>query len=82
MPPFLIFASLVGGSAGFLLLGPDFAASHSMKEQIALGLLAVVMIGTLFGMRIQTMIGFVLRMVVLALVWRFAAQLLRLVRLR
>lgn len=78
----LIFAGLVGGSAGVLVLGPEFSKDHSLKEQVALGLVAILMICTLFGMKIGTLLGFVFRIVAMALIWRFVASLLRVVRMR
>lgn len=78
----LMIAGLAGGSVGFLLLGPDFAARHSLAEQVALGLLAVLMLCTLFGMKITTVLGFLIRIIVIALIWRCVVSVLRVVRLR
>lgn len=78
----LIFAGLLGGTAGVLVLGPEFSENHSMAEQIALGLVAILMVCTLFGMKIGTLLGFVFRIVVMALIWRFVASMLRVVRMR
>ncbi|WP_435170165.1 hypothetical protein [Falsirhodobacter sp. 1013] len=82
MSRLLILTALVGGSAGFLVLGPNFSEDHSLKEQIALGLVAILMICTLFGMKIGTILGLVFRIIVVALIWRFLASLLRVVRMR
>ncbi|WP_128253737.1 hypothetical protein [Falsirhodobacter deserti] len=78
----LMIAGLVGASAGFLIFGSEFAERHSLVEQIAVGLLAILMLCTLFGMKITTILGFLFRMIVIALIWRCLASVLRIARLR
>ncbi|MDB6455215.1 hypothetical protein [Falsirhodobacter sp. 20TX0035] len=82
MSRLLIITGVIGATAGVLVLGPDFAQTHSMAEQIALGLLAILMVCTLFGMKIGTILGFLFRILVMALIWRGVTGLLRVARLR
>lgn len=82
MSRLLIMAGIIGGAAGYMLLGPEFREGHSMQEQIALGLLGILMICTLFGMKITTIFGVLFRLVVIALIWRCIEMVLRVVRLR
>lgn len=82
MSRMLMFAGLTGASAGFVLLGPEFAERHSLPEQVAVGLLAILMLCTLFGVKITTILGFLVRVIVVALIWRCVVSVLRVVRLR
>lgn len=82
MPHVVMLVGLIGGFAGFLLLGPEFSGDHSLAEQIAFGLVAILMICTLFGMRIGTVFGILFRLIVIAVIWRILATMLRVVRLR
>jgi len=82
MPRMLMLFGLVGGFAGFMVLGPEFSTDHSLQEQIALGLVAILMICTLFGMRVGTILGFLFRLILIAMIWRVIATMLRVVRLR
>ncbi|MFJ1292616.1 hypothetical protein ACEPPZ_11090 [Paracoccus yeei] len=77
----LMIEGLVGTSAGFLMLGPEFTERHSLGEQIPVGLLAILMLCTLFSMKITTILSFLLRMIVIALIWRCVASVLRVARL-
>lgn len=78
MPRLLITIGLIGGFAGFLLLGPEFSNDHSLAEQVALGLLAILMICTLFGMKITSILGFLVRTIIIAVIWRAISSILRL----
>lgn len=82
MTRLLMFVGLLGGAAGYMMLGPEFSGTHSFQEQVALGLLGMLMFCTLFGVKITTILGFIIRVVIIALIWRVAAMMLRVVRLR
>lgn len=78
----LILAGLLGAPAGYVLLGPEFSHRHGLAEQIAVGLLAVLMLCTLLGMKVTTILGFLVRAIVIAFLWRCVGMALRMVRLR
>lgn len=78
----LMIAGLAGAATGFMVLGPEFAHRHSLAEQVAVGLLAILMVCTLFGVKITTILGFLFRMIVVALIWRCVVSMLRIARLR